>query len=52
MIRGIMRFKRGRETVLAGPGETVIVPAGTAHRFANAGDALRDTSDTAALAFP
>jgi mannose-6-phosphate isomerase-like protein (cupin superfamily) len=38
VVRGIMRFKRGRETVVAGPGETVVVPAGTAHRFANAGD--------------
>ena len=33
-----MRFRLGREKVVAGPGETVVVPAGMAHDFANAGD--------------
>jgi quercetin dioxygenase-like cupin family protein len=35
---GTMRFKKGRDTVLAGPGDTLVVPPGTAHRFANAGE--------------
>ena len=38
MIEGTMRFRRGLRRVVAGPGETVVVPAGTVHRFANAGD--------------
>jgi quercetin dioxygenase-like cupin family protein len=38
VISGVMKFRLGRKTVLAGPGETLIVPAGTAHRFENAGD--------------
>jgi hypothetical protein len=32
-----MRFRKGRDTVLAGPGDTLIVPPRTYHRFANAG---------------
>jgi hypothetical protein len=32
-----MKFRKGFRTVLAGPGDTVVVPPGTAHRFANAG---------------
>ena len=27
----------GKETVLAGPGDEIVVPAGTAHRFRNVG---------------
>ena len=38
VVSGTMRFKKGRETVLAGPGDTLVVPPGTAHRFANAGE--------------
>jgi quercetin dioxygenase-like cupin family protein len=38
VVSGTMRFKKGRETVLAGPGDVLVVPPGTAHRFANAGD--------------
>jgi mannose-6-phosphate isomerase-like protein (cupin superfamily) len=38
VVSGTMKFKMGRKTVVAGPGETLIVPAGTSHRFANAGD--------------
>ena len=34
---GTMQFKLGHKTIIAGPGETVIVPAGKRHRFSNAG---------------
>jgi mannose-6-phosphate isomerase-like protein (cupin superfamily) len=34
---GRMRFRVGRRRVLAGPGDTVRVPPGTVHHFANAG---------------
>lgn len=34
---GRMRFRLRRRTILAGPGETVVVPAGTPHWFGNAG---------------
>jgi hypothetical protein len=33
-----MRFTMGRERLLAGPGDVVVVPAGMPHDFANAGD--------------
>jgi quercetin dioxygenase-like cupin family protein len=35
---GIVKFRKGLRTVTAGPGEQVVVPPGTFHRFANAGD--------------
>jgi len=35
---GTMKFKLGYKTVIAGPGDSVVVPAGTRHRFSNAGD--------------
>jgi mannose-6-phosphate isomerase-like protein (cupin superfamily) len=35
---GTMKFKLGFKTIVAGPGETVVVPAGKRHRFSNAGD--------------
>jgi quercetin dioxygenase-like cupin family protein len=38
VVAGRMRFRLGRERVTAGPGETVVVPAGVRHDFANAGD--------------
>jgi quercetin dioxygenase-like cupin family protein len=37
VVAGRMRFRLGRHAVLAGQGETVLVPAGTAHWFGNAG---------------
>jgi mannose-6-phosphate isomerase-like protein (cupin superfamily) len=38
VIEGRMKFRLGRKTIEAGPGEVVTVPAGAAHKFANAGD--------------
>jgi quercetin dioxygenase-like cupin family protein len=37
VLEGTMKFRLGLRTVEAGPGETVIVPAGRMHRFANGG---------------
>ena len=37
VMRGAMKFRKGFRIVEAGPGDTVVVPPGTAHRFANAG---------------
>lgn len=38
IIAGRMRFRRGLRHVTANSGQTVVVPPGTVHRFANAGD--------------
>jgi quercetin dioxygenase-like cupin family protein len=38
VLEGQMRFKVGRRTVIAGPGEVVEVAPGVSHSFANAGD--------------
>jgi mannose-6-phosphate isomerase-like protein (cupin superfamily) len=38
VLAGSVGFRRGREKVVAGPGERLTVPAGTAHRFWNAGE--------------
>jgi quercetin dioxygenase-like cupin family protein len=38
VLRGTVGFKVGREKILAGPGHRLTVPAGTRHRFWNAGD--------------
>src|SRR3712207_435061 len=38
IVSGTMEFRLGGKKVVAGPGETVVVPAGARHRFANAGD--------------
>jgi mannose-6-phosphate isomerase-like protein (cupin superfamily) len=38
VLDGEMKFRLGWRRVVAGPGDTVVVPAGRAHRFANGGD--------------
>jgi mannose-6-phosphate isomerase-like protein (cupin superfamily) len=38
VLEGRMRFRIGLKTIDAGPGEVATVPAGKAHKFANAGD--------------
>jgi quercetin dioxygenase-like cupin family protein len=37
VLAGRMRFRVGGRRVIAGPGQTVVVPPGTVHHFANAG---------------
>jgi quercetin dioxygenase-like cupin family protein len=38
VLEGTMKFRRGLRRITAGPGDTVVVPAGKVHRFANGGD--------------
>ena len=38
VLRGSVGFKVGRKKIVAGPGQRVTVPAGTPHKFWNAGD--------------
>jgi quercetin dioxygenase-like cupin family protein len=38
VLRGTMKFRKGLRTVIAEPGDTVVVPPGAFHQFANAGD--------------
>jgi quercetin dioxygenase-like cupin family protein len=38
VLRGSVGFKIGRKKLVAGPGQRITVPAGTAHKFWNAGD--------------
>jgi quercetin dioxygenase-like cupin family protein len=38
VLEGTLEFRRGREKVVAGPGEVVTVAAGTVHGFRNAGE--------------
>lgn len=38
VLTGTMKFRKGLRTVIAGPGDTVVVPPGDFHKFANAGD--------------
>lgn len=38
VLSGTMKFKLGHKTIVAGAGEMLVVPAGTRHRFSNAGD--------------
>jgi quercetin dioxygenase-like cupin family protein len=37
VLAGRIRFRLGRQTILAEPSDTVLVPAGTSHWFGNAG---------------
>ena len=38
VLRGSVGFKIGRKKLVAGPGQRITVPAGTPHKFWNAGD--------------
>jgi mannose-6-phosphate isomerase-like protein (cupin superfamily) len=38
VVEGRMKFRLGLKTIEAGPGDIVTVPAGAAHKFANAGE--------------
>jgi quercetin dioxygenase-like cupin family protein len=38
VLEGKMKFRLGMRTIVAEAGETVVVPAGRVHKFANAGD--------------
>jgi mannose-6-phosphate isomerase-like protein (cupin superfamily) len=38
ILRGDVGFRIGRQKLVAGPGQRVVVPAGTPHKFWNAGD--------------
>ena len=38
VLNGTMRFRKGMRRVTAESGDSVVVPAGTSHRFANVGD--------------
>ena len=38
VVEGTVGFKRGREQLVAGPGDEIVVEPGTAHKFWNAGD--------------
>src|SRR6187397_1402465 len=38
VLRGSVGFKIGRKKLVAGPGQRITVPAGTSHKFWNAGD--------------
>ena len=38
VLRGTVGLRIGRDEIVAGPGQRITVPAGTAHRFWNAGE--------------
>jgi quercetin dioxygenase-like cupin family protein len=38
VVSGTMKFRLGRKRIVANAGDVVVVPAGSVHRFANAGD--------------
>ncbi|HEY7143359.1 MAG TPA: cupin domain-containing protein [Streptosporangiaceae bacterium] len=37
VLAGQLRFRAGRRRITAGPGDTVVIPPGTVHHFANPG---------------
>ena len=40
VLEGEMKFRLGMKTIVAGPGETVVVPKGRVHKFQNNGDTV------------
>ena len=40
VLDGTMKFRLGMRSIVAGPGDTVEVPVGATHKFANAGDGI------------
>jgi quercetin dioxygenase-like cupin family protein len=40
VLEGTMKFRMGLRKIVAGPGDTVVVPAGRVHRFSNGGDGV------------
>ena len=40
VLEGTMKFRMGLRKIVAGPGDTVVVPAGSVHRFSNGGDGV------------
>jgi quercetin dioxygenase-like cupin family protein len=38
ILEGVVAFEKGRETIVAGAGDTIVVEPGTRHRFWNAGE--------------
>ena len=40
VLEGTMKFRMGMRRIVAGPGDTVVVPAGRVHRFSNGGDGV------------
>ena len=38
VVSGTMKFRLGRKKIIAEAGDTVVVPPGSVHKFANAGD--------------
>ena len=40
VLEGTMKFRMGMRKIVAGPGDTVVVPAGRVHKFSNGGDGV------------
>ena len=40
VLEGTMKFRMGMRKIVAGPGDTVVVPAGAVHRFSNGGEGV------------
>jgi quercetin dioxygenase-like cupin family protein len=45
VLEGEMKFRLGMRTIVAGPGDSVVVPAGRVHCFANNGDSAARARD-------